>query len=274
MASTCKTRRISIIVAAVLLLTAQWALAGSRGEVRLKYYNRSPAKSVYLWHNGSYYGNVYTGQFNLKVDTDYAGTWGEGEAVVEMADARPHDVIGSFCADLAQRIPDRYTVYDVMMPEAAPIGGANAYTFPDGMGSTKASHLRHLFDNHHADADTSSTTAAAFQLAIWEIINENSGTYELSYYDGDRGSFYAKNSSSVALANDWLDEVVAETGVPDIALRILTDPCKQDYAVILPDVPEPPSNGAIPEPMTMLALIAGLGGTGGYLRRRRLPMAS
>ena len=227
----------------------------------------SPAKSIRLYYDGDYLGYVGTGQFNLRVDQNYAGTWGEGQEIVDMA-ASNNNMIGGFCADLVQSVPGDYTVYDVRMPEDAPIGGANSNLFPNGMGETKATHLRRLFDNELANAATSTTNAAAFQLAVWEIIYETGPDYELSYYDyGDRGTFYAKDGDSIALANEWLADVVAGSGDPLIRLRVLTDPCKQDYSVILPDKPYPASP-AIPEPLTAAAMFAAVAGLGTYVRRR------
>ena len=128
--------------------------------------------------------------------------------------------------------------------------------------------IRRLFDNELANAATSTTNAAAFQLAVWEIIYETGPDYELSYYDyGDRGTFYAKDGDSIALANEWLADVVAGSGDPLIRLRVLTDPCKQDYSVILPDKPYPASP-AIPEPLTAAAMFAAVAGLGTYVRRR------
>ena len=265
-----KVARI-VVGVLVLFLAAQGVMAESLGTVRMRHESTSPSKYIKLYYNWNEYGYVTTGQFNMKIDMNYAAT-GEGIDIQNLADS--NDRIGMFCADLFQSTPGYYTTYDVNLPEDGPVGGStNGYLFPDGMGSTRATHLRRLYETHLDDV-TGETSAAAFQMAIWEILYEKTGEYELSRDNsGDRGSFYARNTTydnvngSISLASDWLDDVVAQSGNPEIRLRILTDPCKQDYAMILPE-PTTPNDPVIPEPLTLLALTAGVGGLGGYLKKR------
>ncbi len=251
-----KTARITLGVL-VLSLAVQGALAESLGKVRLKYHSVDPGKTARFYKNGSYLGYISAGTWNLKVDMGYAAT-GEGIEIQTMA-ASNNDLIGGYCVELAQSRPSSYyyTTYDVIEPESGPFS----------LSASKSTHLRRLFDMHLDDV-TGDTSGAAFQMAVWEIIYETSGEYELNYYDyGDRGSFFAKDGTSITLANTWLADVVAGTGNPDIRLRILTDPCKQDYAMILPE-PTTPGDPVIPEPLTLVALTAGVGGLGGYLKKR------
>jgi len=255
------------LTAIVVLLTGSGVLADSLGEIRMKYSSVSPGQSARIYLDGDSLGTVSTGQYNLKVDAGYSGTWGEGQTILDMADS--NWLIGAFCADVVQSVPGYYTIYDVNMPQSAPVGGANSTLLPGGMGSDKATDLRRLFANNLSSVAGDNVAAAAFQLSLWEIIYENTDEYDVSgYHYGDRGSFYAKeNASAITLANDWLGDVSAGMGEADLELRVLTNPCKQDYSIILPAA-DPPS-GVIPEPLTVLALTGAVAAVGAYVRRRR-----
>jgi len=95
----------------------------------------------------------------------------------------------------------------------------------------------------------------------------------VSYYDGGRGAFYAReNCSAITLANQWLGDVEAGIGTPEMELRVLTDGCKQDYSVLLPGGgDDDTTGGVVPEPLTFLAVLGATGALGGYLRRRKVP---
>ena len=112
----------------------------------------------------------------------------------------------------------------------------------------------------HAKANN--LAAAAFQLAVWEIVLENDANpYNV---DSDQGAFYATSGpSAVEQANEWLAELASLEFV-DIGLRVLTNPDKQDFVVRIPGFGSP----EIPEPLTMLAVGLGVAGIGRYVRRR------
>jgi len=229
-----RVRMFSIgLTAVVVMLSGSGALGDSLGEVRMRHAGVSPGQTARIYLNGDHLGVLGTGQYNLKIDTGYSGTWGEGETIVDMADSE--SLITGFCTDVVQAAPGWYTTYDVNMPQAGPVGGANSWLLPGGMGSDKANDLKRLFANNLGDVGGSSVAAAAFQLSVWEIVYESTDEYDVSgYHYDDRGGFFAKeNSSAIALANDWLTEVSAGTGEVDLELRVLTDGCKQDYSIIL-----------------------------------------
>ncbi len=90
-----------------------------------------------------------------------------------------------------------------------------------------------------------SRTSAAFQLAIWEIVNETG-----SVYDFTKGAFRAFNASddSIALALQWLNELPTLTGKPTYNLSVLESATYQDLATF----------SEVPEPSSIAIFLAGL----------------
>lgn len=91
------------------------------------------------------------------------------------------------------------------------------------------------------------TTSAAFQLAIWEIINETNTRFDVTW-----GSFSATGASdnSIALANTWLRGLPGASTVPAYGLSVLMSPTHQDLGTFT----------KVPEPSTIAVLFAGLVG--------------
>ncbi len=236
------------------LLPAATAQATSLGTVRLAYDSVSPRQASNVTLDGSTTNGLLTGRYNLQLDPTYAPT-GEGVDVYAEADANGR--IGTFCADVRQWAPTSYKVYDVYLPEDAPIGGANS-----PMDEAKAWDLRRLFNQRTGETGTNDG-AAAFQAAVWEIIYEESGTYDVTSGDLSMTIYSGWGSGWLATANDWLDAL--GTDQPDVGLRVLANADKQDFAMWVPDLP----GGVIPEPLTAVALLLGGAALTAYSRRRR-----
>jgi len=133
------------------------------------------------------------------------------------------------------------------------------YTFTTGAAlstlytSTQITALERLASNNLASVTSNPTNSAAFQLAAWEIVNERSGTYNVS-----NGNFYA-NSAAAATANSMLSNLGSAT--PTMTLSVWKESTypTQDLAVFAP----------VPEPQTYAMMLAGLGLMGFVARRRQ-----
>jgi hypothetical protein len=113
-----------------------------------------------------------------------------------------------------------------------------------------------------------SIQAAAFQAAVWEIINEDAGTaYSVTKLNGATYASYGGSAPAwVTQANTWLTSVWNDTNpAPDIGLRVLANSSTQDFALVVPCLGSNP----IPEPLTMAGVALGLCASGAYVSKRR-----
>jgi hypothetical protein len=277
---------LALAVAVTMLCGATaYADSLSLGQLELMYSSARPARTAYVYlggsnvtgNDGTNHGNVYTGQYNLQINPGFTPT-GEGVAVKETADIIGGNyILGTFCTDILQNAPTggTYRRYDVYLPQNAPIGGGNV-----AMNDAKAWDLRRLFSNNQGFIGTADG-AAAFEAAVWEIVYETSGTYNVDYHSsssdgltGTRGNFFVDPTSGtidesgkytwVTTANTWLGAL--GTGTPDIGLRVLASEGYQDFSLVVTGLGK---DSSIPEPVTMAGLMLGIGGLSGYIRRRR-----
>lgn len=124
-----------------------------------------------------------------------------------------------------------------------------------------AEDLGKLYTNHGADVESKSssgTNQSAFQLAVWEIVNEGASSYNLS-----QGNFSATGTGS-SLAQTWLNEL-STTSASQYVANIWTvqsmlsgNGYAQDLVVFAP----------VPEPQTYAMMLIGLGLLGLSIRRK------
>jgi hypothetical protein len=102
-----------------------------------------------------------------------------------------------------------------------------------------------------------SRTAAAFQLAAWEIANEG-GKLDLN-----KGAFVVKsaNGNTVGLAQGWLNAISGGKWAANTRVRILTATQTQDLVTDLPPVPVPAAG---------VLMMGALGGLAALRRRRKV----
>lgn len=147
------------------------------------------------------------------------------------------NTFSGFCIDVSQDINSGQKVY---------FGGANLANAPnDGgssssaMGSTAANLIAQLWAADYSLIGTDNTKAAAFQIAIWEIVN---GPYST---ETNVSNFsVTADTATMQYVTNWLsglDYNAAENGTGKMTngLYALTDPTYQDYVVQLP-APAPP----------------------------------
>lgn len=113
--------------------------------------------------------------------------------------------------------------------------------------------LERLASQYLASVSTASDSGA-FQLAVWEIVYETSGSYDLR-----SGNFYVDSPDNpIDTANKWLANL--GNSAPTMTLGVWASSSSQDLAVFAAPVPEP-------EIYAMLGV--GLGVMGFVARRRK-----
>ena len=123
-----------------------------------------------------------------------------------------------------------------------------------GGSPSKVTDLERLASLYLGSVNTVAESGA-FQLAVWEIVYENSGSYGLG-----TGNFQVASASGGAIttANTWLSAL--GSGVPTMTLNVWASSSSQDLAVF---------TSAVPEPEIYAMLAAGLGFLGFVGKKRR-----
>lgn len=222
-----------VIAAAVAIWVACTPAAG--GIITATFLGVSPSQAVHI-SDGSGPGlsiNTLAGIFNLQIQpgTTYAGLGAVG------------DTFAAFCIDLGNTIAQNQTyTWNVVEPTDAP----DPSVYSDGpVSAAELLSLQKLVGANPISSLTTGALAAAFQAAVWEIVNESG-----SIYDVTAGNFIASGGLNTTLANQMLTASASYTG-PLPELMALTNPGVQDLLVI---IPEPASVATLGAGMGVLAL--------------------
>jgi hypothetical protein len=128
----------------------------------------------------------------------------------------------------------------------------------------------------HPGEWASNTEAAAFGSAVWEIVweyGDNSSHPAVLPYSVSTGLFRVTGSAAVvAAANDMLTGVMSSSAVPVGELYALINPCGGQDQMIAFGVGT--RQDTVPEPLTMVSVVLGIGGVGAYVRRRMKAQAA
>lgn len=181
----------ALIAGGIALGVAAPALAAD--TLTLDFQGVGKGENVKISNNsGSSYSGVFAGQLKWEVVSSTHSYFNPGDSLI------------TFCTDIHEYAGDgTFTLGNVADAPSSP-GGIN------GMGETKAAMLEHLYANHYDSVKFSSASfdaAAAFQIVIWEVVNETlTNGFSLT-----GGKFRAKNmeASTKTLADSWLSDIFA-----------------------------------------------------------------
>lgn len=158
------------------------------------------------------------------------------------------DII-SFCVDFAHWIADGVT-YDVKSLAQS------------GFSSTVQSRIGSLFSSFYGTLGDSSVQTAAFQVALWEIVDEKPN----KSLNLKNGRFRVKNSQIRTLAQQMLDTMGPDTGEWDLTFYDANGNQDQMSAT-----KAPPTGGTVPLPAGLPLMLTAMGGFA--LARRSLKKA-
>ena len=162
----------------------------------------------------------------------------------------------TFCTDVYQSLSfgqtyqyDRFTVDQTKALWGNATYNPNSYSLVSKLFTTAYSSVNN------------STTSAAFQYALWELLYEKSGSYKI----GSDGNFWLTGTDNLATtqANNWLASLSSASegySVQSLYSGAQQNPAnKQDLVIATP----------VPEPQTYALALVSLGIVAGYARRKR-----
>lgn len=161
--------------------------------------------------------------------------------------------VTTYCIDLDQYISkgSTYTFTTQSDLTLAPTIGTAA----------KAAAITELFDRYYNSSLTSATNAAAFQLALWELVYDGASSKSLS-----AGRIQGTNSLTTSMLSNLGSAAYTNHDLAGYHLVALVSKTNQDQLMVVKDTATPPPAG-VPAPPGLV--LAGLGFGGLLLGRFR-----
>jgi len=255
---------------ATMLLILACAGVASAGSIGLTFINDFPTQRCTMDPAPSPYNTstqFYVGRSNFQITVDQPDPTDDAAQLLAIATGNGGSIQG-YCIDTSQFIAngDSY-VWDVVNMNSDPLGAptlGNNYS----VAETKVRDLQGLFARHGLTANPTADEAAAMAAAVWEIVNEKTGTSGGSFYDISGGSFEVNQVTGnwASMSNQWLSDLSMPAGTQTPILYALVDPVVQDFVVGVAAVQT--LDQPVPEPLTMASALLAICGLGAYIRRR------
>lgn len=239
------------------------SVSSAQAAFTATYQNANPALTTSVTLGSTTYSNVLTGQYNWLRTGGDTGPFMTGNN------------FSTFCIELTQYITNNPsptgTSYALQELQYAPDPGINQGNpgSPSGMGTVRQNMLQQLFDTKLADV-TTATKAAAFQVAIWEIVFEAGGVTPNLPLDASAGNLKVNNSTVATQANTYLAGITGTYTGSTYILRAMSSLDSQDQVVWWPN-PNPGDGNPVPAPAGLVLLASGLPFAVLRLRRLRKP---
>lgn len=170
-------------IIAVVGISIIAGVASAAPTVSVKYLGTGKGQNVSINFNGNNQ-NLFVGQLRHLLSNASAGyEWLNGEH-------------RTYCTDLYQYVTSTTKTYTIEQIESMP--GASP------MGLAKANAIRAMFavaDANVATINASNDYATGFQLAIWEIVTDFSGSFAMNANSFTSGNFKAKHTNGSALTS-------------------------------------------------------------------------
>ena len=124
---------------------------------------------------------------------------------------------------------------------------------------TRADDLKRLYTKTPSTLDEK----AAFAACVWEIVHEDSGSYNLNTGDFQMQTANPGNGNPYSWADEaaWYLSHLGSTRNNDVFA--VMDPNNQDFAIVIPGINATP----VPEPFTMVTAFLAIGSFGMYMRK-------
>jgi hypothetical protein len=221
-----------IFIAIVFTFLTAPALADSYGTVDLKETYVSPQTTMTIYGPGvaSSGVNAYTGVYH----------WDLQNATITTPNPFGMQGIGDirtwgFCIEM-QYAPTSFQQYNIIDVQDAPVTESPS---GDVMGDTKADYIRELWAMVNPSPSMLNVNAAAFQVAVWEIVYEDADyeSWDVDAWDNSNLTTYssfkvAGDADVISTAQGWLDDL--GIGTLDNSLVALSRGDTQDYIVKVP----------------------------------------